>query len=118
MCLSNLTTENPKVAKRDIPCYKVLEESLISPYEGYKYVLGKKEKSPLDKGISDVHKGLHTFTSKKNAIIERNWFLNRDFGSHNVFKAIIPKGAKYFIGETEDDQRSYASNELIVLEKL
>lgn len=126
MCL-NLKTPpiKAKVAKKNIPVWKVLEyhsyydyikgryvinkNRLCSPYRGTTYELGVVKTSVLAKQATyRVERGLHSFAKRRNP---------RDLdGRKACFPAIIPKGALYYVG-TYDGKISYASNQLLLLPK-
>lgn len=108
-------------AKEDIVCYKYLEAfsfldaaktipDLVTPFEGAHVKIGETYKSKLYKRIpfcyDQVDVGLHTFASI-NAVKTRY--------SNFIVKCIIPKGARYYIGEFVEDV-SLASNELTYVE--
>ena len=123
MCLTNLTTKKAKTAKEDIPCFKVLDNYLFSPYQNLRYCIGNKMSTkdtirPNEDGA--VNRGLHSFMELGDAQTELSIWVMKEVV---VYKAVIPKGAKYFEGVSNmfDGlyfRKSYASNELIVLEKL
>ena len=123
MCLTNLTTKKAKTAKEDIVCYKTLLRGMKSPYEGYLYTQGNTVRSELHvEDTGEINYGLHSFVSKRGAEDEiLSW---NEYNTPNVYRCIIPQGAKYFEGvcdynpHSEKPRKSYASNELIVLEKL
>lgn len=129
MCLKVKENAQFKIAKKDMPCYKVLIDngiSLLSPYKKFKYVLGQEvrlnSKSVLQVTVDDctgdfgIAVGLHSFYRLKDAQSEA-----ADWGHQNykVFRAIIPKGSMYFTGEfdcTEGTFKSYASDAIIITE--
>ena len=110
MCLEILKPKNPdkisepKIAKKDIVCYKVFklfsEGRIESPYQGVDYELKKKKKSMLvcymNPVTQSVNIGIHSFIHLDDAIDESN-----DWSTHRmvVVKCIIPKGAKYYTGK-------------------
>lgn len=91
----------PEVATHDMLVFKRLTIRNKSPYQHQTYVFGKKYYSQL--GIDSdsswcriiVNKGLHAYLTKE---------LAKEFktGYEAIRPAIIPKGAKYFIGEHRD----------------
>lgn len=141
MCLTiySKTTEipQPKIAKRNIICYKALECNLSekrvysqdditfeTPYQGFRVQLGKRYKS--DFIIEDVYRynredtyesyafevgeGMfHSHGCLENAINDCTEYAD----GNCVFYAIIPKGALYYEGYFCGDF-GYASNELII----
>ena len=126
MCLYTKQIK-PKVAEKDIVVYKVLDHNMGSPYYGLLYPLNEKRTSILkrydwkweEKGykIYDVEEGLHAFTKRLAAYVKQ-YYLNQpdrnNLATYSVYKAIIPKGSKYYIGLDND----IASDALIVKRKL
>jgi len=141
MCLSiysnTIETPQPKIAKRNIICYKCLnfndyERELSStadikfatPYESFPIQLGKRYSADFDikkvlreegddidgKFAFSVGEGMfHSHASVENAIDDCV-----SYGDGNcVFYAIIPKGALYYEGYFAREF-GYASNELII----
>lgn len=111
----------PSIATEDITVYKILErysltsEKWYSPYRGVRYILGKSYRSDLEiyqrssKLTFTVEEGLHAYTSLEKAMSMSS------YRSHlEVFKAIIPKGSEYLIGEHNE----IVSNHLVVVQKL
>ena len=120
---------HPLIAKEDIVCYKVLHINYITnifvtPYTktpvSIEYL---KNKVPFKAEILNKFKFIwrhilgfsnvvtdgfiHTFSSELPSY-------NLSFGEC-VFKCIIPKGTKYFIGKCED---VYASEQIIFVKQL
>ena len=110
----------PKVAKQNIPCYKVLsktdnEYTLTSLVRGYKYnlnVLYKRYPHQLGKdfveGTRTIDKGFHSYTTAKQ--LKYNTHLNP---SRVVIKCYIPKGAKYWLNPKKHE---FVSNQIILKE--
>ena len=93
MCLSNLTTKKAKTAKEDIVCYKALNTHLFSPYQQYKYELGKKVTidSPLHINCMDeIANGFHSFKTLKDAQSELKVWNGVPFKIIDIYFAIIP----------------------------
>lgn len=117
----------PKVAKKDIVVYKVLDHNMFSPYYGLSYLLNRKITSKLMRydhvwnpstQIFIVEEGLHAYTKRRVAYVKQH-YLNKVDGedfltTYSVYKAIIPKGSKYYIGLNGD----IASDALIIKRKL
>jgi hypothetical protein len=111
----------PRKAARNITVYKVLECSqhrteLVSPFWGYHYNLGELVTVDRDawnmqrhsaKYDRMVHAGLHAYRTKERAMEAAQSCTNAA-----VFKAIIPKGAYYYVGKYSE----CASNKLLVKE--
>ena len=120
MCLYIDTTYhptlNPKTAKFPILVYKSLEYSdnhmgYISPYMRLEYEFGVKYSSYLivDDENDSVEDGLHACTTRESA---ENHCYRSNYG--DIFPAIIPVGAMFFIGEKNE----IVSTELIVYKNL
>lgn len=116
----------PKVAEKDIVVYKVLDYNMGSPYYGLLYHLNRKITSDLNiydsrwhlgTQLLTVEEGLHSCTKRIAAyLIQRylNIYYKKSGITYSVYKAIIPKGSKYYIGLNND----IASDALIVKRKL
>lgn len=131
MCLRTKQTTF-LVAQKDIVCYKILKvvhnvgrqnKTLIrSPYyTSYTWNLGELRKSKLTSrplkytpysNDRQINVGFHTFKTRREARINKN-----DIYLGVIFKCIIPKGSKYYLG-TFGEERSYASDQIIVKEKI
>lgn len=106
-------TLKPKKATHDILVFKVLNLEQVSPYRGFKYTMGKEVAAKIVKELKDhgcgsydieIHQGLHAWRCKNDVI-----------GSlRKCHPAIIPKGALYYIGDSDD----IVSNKLIVYNNL
>lgn len=104
-------------ASKDIVCYKMLEKSIggevyMSPYQNELYFkINTKAKSITKTSsliaspwTSQINIGLHTYSNKKYA--RKKLCTDRAF-----FKAIIPKGSKYYYNPEDSE---YVSDKLIV----
>lgn len=122
MCLSNLSSKKPLIAKEDIIVYKYLNLKKdkrygFSPYKNYVYELvpGTKEKSKLVKqqinndNYDIINIGLHSMKLKSSTPCGNSTRCN------TIFK--IPKGTKYYEG-TFENSPSYASNTLEYVGKI
>jgi len=127
MCLTVKKRSCIQTAKKDIIAYKVLlsngHNEIISPYENFKYKLSKlyRLNDSLSKECDNsIEKGYHSFVTNKGVKKElKFWYTlscTDDFNA-KVFKCIIPKGSKYYVG-TYDDNKSYCSDQIIILEEL
>lgn len=122
MCLTTKQIE-PKVATEDITCYKVLNIrdngeyqtpyfSTIIPPE---IIEGKKALKPelkegetfFDKKLHVEGKCIHSYATEKNALFQLTYF-------SEVFECVIPKGALYYEGESND----YASSEIRFVKRI
>lgn len=108
----------PKVAKKDITVYKVLQLNGYSPYrsnfkyeKGYHYYQTDKEPAftffessfPLR---LEINRGLHSCKTK-HAAEKIRWFYPE---GRKIVKMIIPKGAKYY-----ENEEHYVSDQLIYI---
>lgn len=113
-----------KIATRNIPCYKRLELignnwcvkkitrgnlptlKFQTPYFYQRVFLQHKplKKSPIDVGLNEIEKGLHSYSHPSG--VTNNW--RRSF-NEVIVKCIIPKGSKYYYNP---DAREYVSNKL------
>lgn len=101
MCLATRNSQ-PQITYKDIVCYKWLERSkkgsLVSPFakESYKLKelkLAKGDPSPFK---SSAYPGLYLITEGYIHAYRQPLFMKY------LYKAIIPKGSKYYIGEHGD----------------
>lgn len=147
MCLTVYTEKNktpePKIAKNDIHCYKLLtindwgnlEESfdkdfqLKTPYSGFEMEPGEHYEEKEENLVMfrnnyagdaweydawDVGEGMfHSYASIEDAVHDVLEFHDGNI----IFHAIIPKGAKYFEGEF-GGVVGYASNEILITESV
>lgn len=115
MCLCS-ETNIPKIAKKDIVCYKIIERisnnEYKSPYQGDEIIFNKTiiaSKPPkkfnimpdvdIDlKTINDYYIGegfIHAFIATRDARNHYYYFLCREGAT--IVKCIIPKGSRYFV---------------------
>ena len=131
MCLYTKQVE-PKIAEKDIVCYKFYRrynEILISPYqEVVAPEIGivtntKLEKSYRSKGYDLFHinfydfrivdEGFHSFKTLEEVKHKVNGYRNNlDLV---IFKCIIPRGSSYYEGRF-DIYKSYCSNSIKLIE--
>lgn len=116
MCLTvsrfHHPTLKPKTAKRDIPCYKVVEftnKGVETPYyairiDNYTIRLGMQPDSfPEEPFLEEqVRHGIHSFRTRKKAEEHAAAFTNCA-----VLACHIPKGSKYWVGKDKDYASSY-----------
>lgn len=106
----------PKIAERDIICYKVLAykdsfNSYRSPFTDTEYTINElKEVIMGEPSHGNIEEGLHSYASIKKAgiLAKRRW------KSRSVFKAIIPKGSTYYYNPYHQE---YVSSQLKVSRK-
>lgn len=115
MCLYP-THKRVKIAKEDIVCYKVLTSIMKSPYRDFQYERNKMYSIKLlkiDKNNNDleINEGYHAYVSYDGAYSSTAiMFLYDTF----IFKAIIPKGSKYYLGTDNE----IVSNQMIIKENI
>ena len=107
------------IAKRDILCYKVLNQNKLrddisSPFQLDPYFSKSSQDITVTKTVkkiqrfdSAIYEGLHTFSNYL-----RTWEWSRD--TFGVYFAIIPKGTKYYYNS---NKKEYVSEKLIVYRK-
>ena len=132
MCLVIKQLESkiePKIADKDIICYKLVERTKIkgvykSKYQGFEYVIKQLYTNNLDirfanksikryfyTGFYKIEEGMfHSYTSSMYPILSPSSY-------YTLLKCIIPKGAYYFEGYF-DDAPSYASSQIKILEEI
>ena len=128
MCLV-LSHLKPKIADKDIVCYKLVEKTKIkgiykSNYQGFEYIIRQLYTNNLD--IRFANKSMKWYFYKSFYKIEEGMF--HSYVSHlypilsplpccALLKCIIPKGAYYYEGEF-DESPSYASSQIKILEEI
>ena len=123
MCLYSNQTK-PLVTNKDIVCYKILipiGDKLITPYRDFVFSTNVIIKDEAEEhigeifGISEISSGFfHSFTTKEG-VLEEIKTLQRKLPKGTklkVFKAIIPKGSAYYVGQRSD----ICSKSLIIVE--
>ena len=127
MCLVTTQLE-PKIADKDIVCYKLVKRTKIkgvykSSFQGFEYVIRQLYTDNID--ISFVNKIKKHFY-KCFYIIEEGMFHSYASNLYPILsplpwcallKCIIPKGAYYFKGYYIE-QQSYASSQIKILEEI
>ena len=101
-----------KTATEDIVCYKILRTDLVSIYYNYQYKIGKLAKSSLLYNsfmVDIITDGLHSYSDLIKAQKRRS------YSTRTIYKAIIPKGAKYYYNPHD---KEYVSNQLIIQEEI
>lgn len=101
-----------KIATKDIVCWKRLEvtgKNIESPYQGTNYYIDSTKASPIEVFGNSIHVGLHSYSIREQARIKK-----RKTGRYNerIFKAIIPKGSKYYYNPGRNE---YVSNKLKIV---
>jgi len=120
MCLTLKSSETkPKIATKDIVCYKGIIETpkgFITPYQGFKVKIGKTYFSEIYKYDDEIDVGLHSFAIYEEMIAwEKREIEIRKGAELKPVKCIIPRGATYYTGEFSTN-KSYASSELKYVE--
>ena len=124
MCLTNLTTKQPKTAKEDIICYKLLIETfeglLRAYFREFFYTIGKLYTLPHFTYSTNpfweapqVGQGFHSYSIPDYPINR-----SKRYKSFIAVKCIIPKGTKYWKGDQEGGHTCYASRAIIIKEIL
>ena len=124
-CITNILKEDKVVIKilykEPIDTFLFKKYRYYSPYEGYKYIKGKLNISPLGIQINRVpddwsinimvNEGFHSFLTKEIAENYKSKLLN---DSRAVLcKCIIPKGSTVVYNDSE-----IVSNQIIFIEEL
>ncbi len=139
MCLTIRNVEEyqpPKVAEKDIPCFKILKKlncgTLEAPYRNnFRYKLGTEYKSELDGkfygifNMMEVERGLHTSCTYHDAMRVAEHIRMVDFQpkskrayEYKIYEAVIPAGSEYYEGDFQIEGKSYASSALRVVKEL
>ena len=96
MCLYS-KTNIPYIAKRDIPCYKVLKmigpNTFVTPFQGYPVDINKPLVAEFNAPINKCFGNYVINGGYIHACIDCSCYLSDDI----IFKAIIPKGTEYFV---------------------
>ena len=129
MCLV-LKYLEPKIADKDIICYKLVKRTKIkgvykSSFQGFEYVIRQLYTNNLD--IRFANKSIKRYFYKCFYKIEEGMFhsyvsylypvILSPLPNGALLKCIIPKGAYYFEGYF-DDSPSYASSQIKILEEI
>lgn len=117
MCLVT-KLEQPIIAEKPITCYKVLwykEDKFVSFFHSnFEWEMDKVHTTTLRKGekLEDgrgtVYQGFHSYKDLYTALMFMSWTTLTCAAA----ECIIPKGAKYYVGE-EGDYEGYASEQLM-----
>ena len=123
MCLYSNQTAS-LVADKDIVCFKILipiDDKFITPYRDFIFntnvIIEDKAEEHICEifGMTEVSSGFfHSFTTKER-VLEEIKTLQRKLPKGTklkVFKAIIPKGSAYYVGQRSD----ICSKSLIIVE--
>ena len=124
-CITNILKEDKVVIKilykEPINTFLFKKYKYFSPYEGYIYIKGELNISPLGiyiNRISDtwnvnimVNEGFHSFLTKEDANTYKTEFFN--YPEAVLCKCIIPKGSTIVYNDSE-----IVSNQIIFIEEL
>ncbi len=123
MCLVSETIE-PFIAENDINCYKILlsqNGQYITPYRNFHILFNIEMNDECEEKFTDVfgvrlvESGYFNSCLNKQGIIHVINELKRKLPKGTtvkIFKALIPKGTKYFLGQNND----ICSKKLIIYE--
>lgn len=121
MCLKIKKNQKALIAEEDIICYKLLYERGIDNFRTVVYMenikLGKSYESLIlvengrSNKVSFVSFGLHSYMSLEQAV-------KTIFSYDVIVECIIPKGSEYYIGKTDRENDSYASNKIKYTDKI
>lgn len=136
MCLV-LTQLKPKIADKDIICYKLVVKKANgiynSLYRKFEYIIRRNYKIPETEkcilkenrfGVKILEEGVfHSFAREVDAFIDYREQANILISHYHfpmilsIIKCAIPKGAIYYIGST-NGMLSYASSQIKILEEI
>lgn len=136
MCLV-LTQLKPKIADKDIICYKLVVKKANgiynSLYRKFEYTIRRNYKIPETEkcilkenrfGVKILEEGVfHSFAREVDAFIDYQEQANILISHYHfpmilsIIKCVIPKGAIYYIGST-NNMLSYASSQIKILEEI
>jgi len=118
--------KDPKIAKRDIVCYKIFRTNdiktkhVLSLYQDFKYRYGVLYEldgyiNPITRNKSwgkgkeqIIEVGLHSYSSKRQAQKEINGYF---VGRRKIYECTIPKGSTYYYNS---DRKEYVSDQIII----
>lgn len=89
----------PLIAEKKIKCYKYLiptENGGSAPFYKYKYTFGIENHTQMELEDIFVMKGFHAYQSRFKGL--EIVLIHRPFEKYGLYKCIIPKGAKYYLG--------------------
>ena len=140
MCLW-IKNNKMRVASKDIVCYKTLSLTDCGSYET-SYLGTRVPESVIDGSEPFVARGNILVKARSNYVkvkekdVKYNYVtsgglihtfaklkdprkVNKDFGFYDtIFKCVIPKGTKYYVGLFDGDYKSYASERIMFVEKV
>lgn len=100
--------QDPKIAKRNVVCYKYLTPNWSSMHQHFKYERGVVYETELVVNIyitGTIHEGFHSYSKRKK-------FRHILTGSlFKQYKCVIPKGSTYYYNPEYEE---YVSNQIIV----
>ena len=116
MCLLTKQIE-AKIAKKDITCYKVIQQNMTSLYYNFRWELNKLYETKIayspKKDINTVSQAFHSYKSLQD--LKYGYFCSSS--PCLMVKCTIPKGSEFYSG-TQNYVQGYASNKLIINEIL
>lgn len=118
MCLKINGNVNPKTARKDITCYKVVicvGDRLLTPFKGVDVKRKVRYVSTLDRVYhNEIEKGLHSCKYWIGAYRLKRMF--NEYRKVKIIRCKIPKGSTYYEGKFDTlngDIKSYASDTII-----
>lgn len=136
MCLTT-NWYKARVAKRDIVCYKILAsfdngKTYFTPSQHtcvkdfpilQPYFNEKEDVEEVGFNVYEVNGGfIHTYMFKGKRWFRRTYKYKGKTYKHVLFKAIIPKGTRYYCGKHNNilfkHRYGYASRDIKLLEKI
>ena len=116
MCLLTKQIE-AKIAKKDITCYKVIQQNMTSLYYNFRWELNKLYETKIayspKKDINTVSQAFHSYKSLQD--LKYGYFCSSS--PCLMVKCTIPKGSEFYSGK-QNYVQGYASNKLIINEIL
>lgn len=108
MCLT-AKSDKKQIAEQPITVYKILDKNLKSPFQSYKYELGKEYTNDSVEDIGEAFEHyligsgfFHAYDNLNRALKECALMNRNKKYEFNVYEAEIPKDAFYIKGVRED----------------
>lgn len=119
MCLTIKKNQGILTAKKDIICYKLVEDgfdsgSLTTPYHYYPIVLGETYTSNIVREHNSINEGIHSYVKLGYALR----YLRAWRATMHIIKCIIPKGSRYIRGTFDHDDEAIASDTIVYTKEI